>query len=67
MKRNALRGDDRGMMGDGVADLKAIRRVVEDAGYDAPCEVEIFSGGNWWTGPPDEVLGIIVERFQIVC
>lgn len=58
---------DRGMMGDGVADLKSLRRSVEDAGYDGPCEVEIFSADNWWKRPPDEVLDIIVERFQTVC
>lgn len=58
---------DRGMMGDGVADLKALRRSVEDAGYDGPCEVEIFSANNWWQRPPDEVLDIIVERFRSVC
>lgn len=58
---------DRGMMGDGVADLKAIRRAVEGAGYTGPCEVEIFSAETWWKRPPDEVLDIIVERFQTVC
>lgn len=58
---------DRGMMGDGVADLKFLRRSVEDAGYNGPCEVEIFSADNWWKRPPDEVLDIIVERFQTVC
>jgi sugar phosphate isomerase/epimerase len=34
---------DRGMMGDGVADLRAIRNAVESNGYSGPCEVEIFS------------------------
>jgi sugar phosphate isomerase/epimerase len=58
---------DRGMMGDGVADLKGIRRAVEGAGYTGPCEVEIFSAETWWKRPPDEVLDIIVERFQTVC
>jgi sugar phosphate isomerase/epimerase len=58
---------DRGMMGDGVADIKSLRRSVEDAGYDGPCEVEIFSADNWWKRPPDEVLDIAVERFRTVC
>ncbi|WP_242509623.1 sugar phosphate isomerase/epimerase family protein [Rhodovulum imhoffii] len=58
---------DRGMMGDGVADLKAIRRAVEGAGYDGLCEVEIFSADTWWKRSPDQVLDIIVERFQTVC
>jgi sugar phosphate isomerase/epimerase len=58
---------DRGMMGDGVADLKGIRRAVEDAGYAGPCEVEVFSAANWWTRDPDEVLDEMVKRFRAVC
>lgn len=58
---------DRGMMGDGVADLKAIRASVEGAGYDGPCEVEIFSVENWWKRDPDLVLDIMVERFRTLC
>jgi sugar phosphate isomerase/epimerase len=58
---------DRGMMGDGVADLKAIRSAVEGAGYDGLCEVEIFSAGNWWKRDPGEVLDVCVERFRSVC
>ena len=34
---------DRGMMGDGVVDLRAVRAAVEAAGYRGPAEVEIFS------------------------
>ena len=58
---------DRGMMGDGVADLKAIRRAVEAAGYTGPCEVEVFSARDWWRRDPDEVLDVMVERFRTVC
>ena len=58
---------DRGMMGDGVADLRAIRGAVESAGYSGACEVEIFSAGNWWKRDPDEVLDTVVERFRTVC
>jgi sugar phosphate isomerase/epimerase len=57
---------DRGMMGDGIIDIKAIRRMVEDAGYEAPVDVEIFSANNWWKRNPDEVLRICVERFRSV-
>jgi sugar phosphate isomerase/epimerase len=57
---------DRGMMGDGVIDLKGIRKMVEDAGYDAPIDVEIFSAENWWKRDPDEVLRICAERFRTV-
>jgi sugar phosphate isomerase/epimerase len=58
---------DRGMMGDGVADLKAIRAAVEGAGYAGPCEVEIFSSADWWMRDPNEVLDVMVERFRTVC
>lgn len=58
---------DRGMMGDGVADLRAIRAAVEGAGYAGLCEVEIFSAANWWQRPPGEVLDVIVERFRSLC
>ena len=55
---------DRGMMGDGVIDLAAIRRMMETAGYDGYVEVEIFSQRNWWTREPDDVIAIIKERAQ---
>jgi len=58
---------DRGMMGDGVADLRTIRGAVENAGYAGACEVEIFSAKNWWKRDPAEVLDTIVERFRTVC
>lgn len=59
---------DRGMMGDGVADLPAIRRAVEDgAGYQGFCEVEVFSAENWWKRDPAEVLDVIVARFRRCC
>ncbi len=58
---------DRGMMGDGVADLKGIRAAVEDAGYKGFCEVEVFSAQNWWKRDPAEVLDACVERFATVC
>lgn len=58
---------DRGMMGDGVADLRAIRAAVEAAGYEGPCEVEIFSAGDWWKRPPREVLETCIARFRSVC
>lgn len=58
---------DRGMMGDGVIDLPAIRRMIEAAGYRGLHEVEIFSVNDWWTRPPDEVLATCIERFRTVC
>jgi sugar phosphate isomerase/epimerase len=57
---------DRGMMGDGVIDLRAIRGMVEATGYRGHCEVEILSAENWWKRDPDEVLRICIERHQTV-
>jgi len=58
---------DRGMMGDGVIDFPAIRRMVEAAGYTGPHEVEIFSRDTWWKKPGDEVLATMIERFRAIC
>lgn len=58
---------DRGMMGDGIIELKRIRGWVEGAGYAGHCEVEIFSQDNWWKRPPEEVLATCIERYQSVC
>src|SRR6185295_13453927 len=44
---------DRGMMGDGVIDLRGIRALVETTGYAGHCEVEILSN-KWWQRDPDE-------------
>jgi len=57
---------DRGMMGDGVIDLRTIRAMVEATGYRGHCEVEILSAENWWKRDPDEVLRICIERHQTV-
>lgn len=58
---------DRGMMGDGVTDLRAIRAAVEAADYRGLCEVEVFSAENWWKRDPEEVLTVIVDRFRRYC
>ncbi|RYE10044.1 MAG: sugar phosphate isomerase/epimerase [Hyphomicrobiales bacterium] len=58
---------DRGMMGDGVIDLRGIRTMLEAAGYFGPQEVEIFSRDNWWKREGDEVIRVCVERFNSVC
>ncbi|ODT48307.1 MAG: endonuclease [Pelagibacterium sp. SCN 63-126] len=58
---------DRGMMGDGVIDLPGIRKMIEEAGFFGPQEVEIFSQDNWWKRDGDEVLAVIKERVATVC
>ena len=54
--------NDRGMMGDGVVELKKIRAWMEQAGYRGYSEVEIFSETNWWRRPGEEVLDTCIER-----
>ena len=53
----------RGVMGDGVIELRRLRCAVEDAGYAGPIEVEIFNRVLWET-PGDRVLALIKDRFQ---
>jgi sugar phosphate isomerase/epimerase len=57
---------DRGMPGDGVIDLRGIRKMVEATGYAGPIDVEIFSAQHWWKREPAEVLRICLERHQTV-
>jgi sugar phosphate isomerase/epimerase len=55
--------NDRGMMGDGVIDIRSIRNAVEAQGFDGYSEIEIFSG-DWWEKPMDEVLRTCIERHR---
>jgi sugar phosphate isomerase/epimerase len=57
--------NDRGMMGDGVVDLKRVRAAVEAAGYAGFAEVEIFSE-DWWARPMTEVLAACIDRHKSV-
>jgi sugar phosphate isomerase/epimerase len=57
--------NDRGMMGDGVIDIKSLRRAVEAEGFAGYSEIEIFSD-SWWTKPMDEVLRTCIERHRTV-
>lgn len=52
----------RGMMGDGVIELRKIRRAVEDTGYVGPIEVEIFNE-RLWSMPGDDVLAQMKKRY----
>jgi sugar phosphate isomerase/epimerase len=56
--------NDRGMMGDGVIELKKLRGWVEAAGYTGYSEVEIFSTLDWWQRPGDVVLDTCIERHR---
>jgi sugar phosphate isomerase/epimerase len=57
--------NDRGMMGDGIIELRKIRGWLEEAGYAGAAEVEIFSD-RWWQRPLGEVLDICIERHRTV-
>jgi sugar phosphate isomerase/epimerase len=56
--------EDRGMMGDGVIDLRAIRAAVEAQGFAGYSEVEIFSAANWWQRDGGEVLDVCIQRHR---
>jgi len=52
----------RGMMGDGVIELRRLRCAVEAAGYTGPIEVEIFNR-DLWEMPGDAVLQLMCRRY----
>ncbi len=56
--------EDRGMMGDGVIDLRSLRAEVEAQGFAGYSEVEIFSARNWWQRDGGEVLDTCIERHR---
>jgi sugar phosphate isomerase/epimerase len=53
----------RGMMGDGVIEIRRLREAVEQAGYCGLIEVEIFNEALWGM-PADEILGQVAARFR---
>jgi sugar phosphate isomerase/epimerase len=57
---------DRGMPGDGVIDIPAIRALAEASGYHGFTEFEILSR-RWWAADPDDVLCIVKERHATAC
>ena len=57
---------DRGMPGDGVIDIPAIRAMAQRAGYGGAVECELLSR-RWWDEDPDQVLSIIKQRHATVC
>lgn len=52
----------RGMMGDGVIDLRSLRQAVDAAGYTGPIEVEIFNRAIWESAP-DDILELMKQRY----
>lgn len=58
---------DRGMMGDGVIDVRGIRGMVEDGGFAGCVDVEIFSAERWWKTSESETLDMCLERLLSMC
>jgi sugar phosphate isomerase/epimerase len=52
----------RGMMGDGIIELRRIRKAVEETGYSGPIEVEIFNQAIWDL-PGEDILTLMKERY----
>jgi len=55
--------NDRGMMGDGVIELRKIRSWVETAGFAGFSEVEIFSS-DWWQRSGEDTLATCITRHR---
>ncbi len=54
---------ERGMMGDGIIELRRLRELVDAAGYDGPIEVEILNPAIWEL-PREELMRTMIERFE---
>lgn len=52
----------RGLMGDGVIELRRLRGLVEAAGYDGPIEVEVINP-MLTELRRDELIGLVAERY----
>ena len=57
---------DRGLPGDGIIDIPAIRAMAEASGWSGGAEVEILSR-KWWARDPEEVLPLLRERHHTAC
>lgn len=55
--------NDRGLMGDGVINVKGITQMVEKTGFNGYREVEIFSN-HYWKMDQNEFLNLIINRYN---
>jgi sugar phosphate isomerase/epimerase len=53
----------RSMMGDGVIELRRIRKAIDDAGYAGPIEVEIMNE-RIWSQPIDQTFEHIIQSYS---
>jgi sugar phosphate isomerase/epimerase len=56
----------RGVMGDGLIEVRRLRSAVDTAGYGGPIEVEIFNQ-RVWDMPGDETLALVKQRYLEWC
>jgi sugar phosphate isomerase/epimerase len=56
----------RGMMGDGLIEVRRLREAVDATGYTGPIEVEIFNR-TVWDMPGEEALALIKDRYLRYC
>lgn len=56
----------RGMMGDGIIELRRLRQAVDAAGYNGPIECEIFNR-EIWQSDPAEVVETMKSRYLEYC
>jgi sugar phosphate isomerase/epimerase len=52
----------RRVMGDGVIELRRMRRAVDDAGYSGPIEVEVFNN-ELASRPAAQVIDLVATRY----
>ena len=52
----------RGMMGDGIIEIRRLREAVTQAGYRGPVEIEIFNE-DLWRLPGRDLLRLAKDRF----
>jgi len=55
--------NDRGLMGDGIINVREITKSVEETGFRGYHEVEIFSN-QYWKMDQNEFLNLIVTRYK---
>ena len=58
--------NDRGLMGEGIIHIKALKDLVEKSGFTGFHEVEIFSN-RWWDQDQDQFLDEIIVAYDQHC
>jgi sugar phosphate isomerase/epimerase len=56
----------RGVMGDGLIEVRRLRAAVDATGYAGPIEVEIFNQ-RVWDMPGDQTLALVKQRYLEYC